>query len=55
MKTLRNILALSGLLLMMASFVWMQLHQTKRVKSAATEQRSAAAFGCIRSVRSSHT
>jgi N-acetylmuramoyl-L-alanine amidase len=41
-KTLRNILALSGLLLMMASFVWMQLHSTKRVKSAATEQRSAA-------------
>jgi len=27
---------------MLASFVWMQLHQTKRVKSAATEQRSAA-------------
>ena len=42
MKTLRNILALSGLLLMMASFVWMQLQQTKRVKSAPTEQRSAA-------------
>jgi N-acetylmuramoyl-L-alanine amidase len=34
-KPLRNILALSGLLLMMASFVWMQFHQTERAKSAA--------------------
>src|SRR5439155_14666619 len=32
---LRNILALSGLLLMMASFVWMQFRQTERAKSAA--------------------
>lgn len=35
MKSLRNILALSGLLLMMASFVWMQFRQTERAKSAA--------------------
>jgi len=34
-KPLRNILALSGLLLMMASFVWMQFRQTERAKSAA--------------------
>src|SRR5437667_4043189 len=39
-KPLRNILALSGLLLMMASFVWMQFRQTERVKSAA-EPRAA--------------
>ena len=32
MKSLRNILALSGLLLMTASFVWMQLRQTERTK-----------------------
>jgi N-acetylmuramoyl-L-alanine amidase len=45
MKALRNILALSGLLLMMASFGWMQFHQTERAKSAAeprTALRSAA-------------
>src|SRR4029077_9577590 len=44
-KPLRNILALSGLLLMMASFVWMQVRQTERAKSAAepkTAQPSAA-------------
>ena len=35
MKPLRNILALSGLLLMMASFVWMQFRQTERAKSGA--------------------
>ncbi|HZS17665.1 MAG TPA: N-acetylmuramoyl-L-alanine amidase [Candidatus Udaeobacter sp.] len=35
MKTVRNILALSGLLLMMASFVWMQLHQAGRGKPQA--------------------
>src|ERR1700745_3527480 len=40
MKALRNILAFSGLLLMMASFVWMQFHQTERAKSAA-EPRAA--------------
>jgi len=39
-KSLRNILALSGLLLMMASFVWMQFRQTERAKSAA--ERKAA-------------
>jgi N-acetylmuramoyl-L-alanine amidase len=39
-KPLRNILALSGLLLMMASFVWMQFRQTERAKSAA-ESRAA--------------
>src|SRR5438046_7612273 len=39
-KPLRNILPLSGLLLMMASFVWMQFRQTERVKSAA-EPRAA--------------
>src|SRR5436309_5175122 len=39
-KPLRNILALSGLLLMMASFVWMQFRQTERAKSAA-EPRAA--------------
>jgi N-acetylmuramoyl-L-alanine amidase len=45
MKTLRNILALSGLLLMLASFVWMQFHQTERAKRPAepkTAQPSAA-------------
>ena len=45
MKPLRNILALAGLLLMMASFVWMQFRQTERAKSAAeprTAQPSAA-------------
>jgi N-acetylmuramoyl-L-alanine amidase len=45
MKALRNILALSGLLLMMASFVWMQFRQTERAKGAAeprTAQPSAA-------------
>jgi N-acetylmuramoyl-L-alanine amidase len=35
-KTVRNTLALSGLLLMMASFVWMQLHQAERVTPQAT-------------------
>jgi N-acetylmuramoyl-L-alanine amidase len=39
-KPLRNIVALSGLLLMMASFVWMQFRQTERAKSAA-ESRAA--------------
>jgi N-acetylmuramoyl-L-alanine amidase len=39
-KSLRNILALSGLLLMMASFVWMQFRQIERAKSA-TEPRTA--------------
>jgi len=39
-KPLRNILALSGLLLMMASFVWIQFRQTERAKSAA-EPRAA--------------
>src|SRR3984893_4805042 len=29
-RTFRNVLALSGLLLMAASFVWMQLHQAQR-------------------------
>lgn len=33
MKRVRNILALSGLLLMIASFVWMQFHQAERPKS----------------------
>src|SRR5246127_5845831 len=45
MKSLRNILALSGLLLMAASFVWMQFRQTERTKPAAeprTAQPSAA-------------
>ncbi|HEY7000776.1 MAG TPA: N-acetylmuramoyl-L-alanine amidase [Candidatus Udaeobacter sp.] len=45
MKSLRNILALSGLLLMIASFVWMQFHQTERTRPAAepkTAQASAA-------------
>src|SRR4029453_3741741 len=40
-KPLRNILALSGLLVMMASFVWMQFRQTERAKSAAAEPRAA--------------
>src|SRR5436190_970840 len=40
-KPLRNILALSGLLLMMASFVWMQFRQTERAKYAAAEPRTA--------------
>jgi len=40
MKALRNILALSGLLLMMASFVWMQFRQTERARPAA-EPRTA--------------
>src|SRR5215470_6035859 len=45
MKSLRNILALSGLLLMTASFVWMQLRQTERTKPPVeprTAQPSAA-------------
>jgi N-acetylmuramoyl-L-alanine amidase len=45
MKALRNILALSGLLLMAASFVWMQLRQTERTKPSVeprTAQPSAA-------------
>jgi N-acetylmuramoyl-L-alanine amidase len=40
MKSLRNILALSGLLLMMASFVWMQFRQTERAKDAAEPRRA---------------
>src|SRR5437764_7964755 len=46
-KPLRNILALSGLLLMMASFVWMQFRQTERAKSAAepSAAQSSAAPG----------
>jgi len=39
-KPLRNILALSGLLLMMASFVWMQFRQTERAKSAAEPKQA---------------
>ena len=45
MKALRNILALAGLLLMAASFVWMQLRQTERTKPSVeprTAQPSAA-------------
>src|SRR6058998_1453614 len=42
-KPLRNILALSGLLLMMASFVWIQFRQTERAKSAAEPRESKAA------------
>ena len=42
MKALRNILAFSGMLLMIASFVWMQLHQTKRVNRRPQRPRSAA-------------
>lgn len=48
MKALRNILALFGLLLMVASFVWMQFRQADRTKSAAeskTPQPSAGAPG----------
>jgi N-acetylmuramoyl-L-alanine amidase len=44
MKALRNILALSGLLLMMASFVWMQVRQTERARPAA-EPRTAQPSG----------
>jgi N-acetylmuramoyl-L-alanine amidase len=40
-KSLRNILALSGLLVMTASFVWMQFHQTERARSAATETKTS--------------
>jgi N-acetylmuramoyl-L-alanine amidase len=40
-KSLRNILALSGLLVMTASFVWMQFHQTERARSAATEPKTS--------------
>jgi len=40
MKSLRNILALSGLLLMMASFVWLQFRQTERAKAAAEPRRA---------------
>src|SRR6266508_2505471 len=40
-KTLRNILALSGLLLMVASFVWMQVRPRERAKPAAAEPRAA--------------
>jgi N-acetylmuramoyl-L-alanine amidase len=43
-KTLRNTLAFSGLLLMLVSFVWMQFRQTERAKSAGepgTPQPSA--------------
>jgi N-acetylmuramoyl-L-alanine amidase len=45
MKALRNILAFSGLLLMIASFVWMQFRQAERAKSTTeprTGQRSTA-------------
>src|SRR5262245_24802589 len=44
MKALRNILSLSGLLLMMASFIWMQFRQTERAKSAA-EPRTRQSSG----------
>jgi N-acetylmuramoyl-L-alanine amidase len=40
MKSLRNILAVSGLLLMVASFVWMQFRHTEKAKSAG-EPRTA--------------
>jgi N-acetylmuramoyl-L-alanine amidase len=40
MKALRNILPLSGLALMIASFVWMQFRQAERAKSTA-EPRTA--------------
>jgi N-acetylmuramoyl-L-alanine amidase len=43
-KPVRNILALSGLLLMLASFVWMQFRQTERAKSAA-EPKAAQPSG----------
>jgi N-acetylmuramoyl-L-alanine amidase len=39
-KPVRNILALSGLLVMLASFVWMQFRQTERAKSASAEPRA---------------
>jgi N-acetylmuramoyl-L-alanine amidase len=39
-RTFRNVLALSGLLLMVASFVWMQLHQAQR-PVAKLEPRAA--------------
>src|SRR6267378_3951774 len=39
-RTLRNVLALSGLLLMVASFVWMQLHQAQQ-PVAKPEPRAA--------------
>ena len=41
MKSLRNILALSGLLVMTASFVWMQFRQAERGRSPATEPKTA--------------
>ena len=43
MKALRNILALSGLLLMAASFVWMQFHQTERTKPPPPKTAQPAA------------
>jgi N-acetylmuramoyl-L-alanine amidase len=43
MKALRNVLALSGLFLMLASFVWMQLRQTEKARPAA-EPRTAQPF-----------
>src|SRR6266516_6382037 len=33
-RVLRNVLALAGLLLIVASFVWMQLHRTERQRAA---------------------
>src|SRR5436305_15055821 len=33
-RVLRNVLALAGLLLIVASFVWMQLHRTDRQRAA---------------------
>jgi N-acetylmuramoyl-L-alanine amidase len=43
MKALRNVLALSGLLLMLASFVWMQFRQAEKARPAA-ESRTAQPF-----------
>ncbi|HEU0275267.1 MAG TPA: N-acetylmuramoyl-L-alanine amidase [Candidatus Udaeobacter sp.] len=43
MKALRNILALSGLLLMTASFVWMQLRQTERTRPASAPKTAQPA------------
>jgi N-acetylmuramoyl-L-alanine amidase len=39
-RAFRNLLALSGLLLMVASFVWMQLHHAER-RAARSESRKA--------------
>jgi N-acetylmuramoyl-L-alanine amidase len=43
-RTFRNLLALAGLLLMLASFVWMQLRQAER-PSAKPESRAARSSG----------